>query len=668
MKQLIKNELIKLRAQKTYVVLSCIVLALVIVVSFFTSVLMTPLNMLITHRRDFITESAAYTWAIDKIKEDPDSALAGVLRVVFKDPQSEADIARQEAQNYWDNGYKGSYAINIAQAEYYDFRDQNDLPAWIAREVEDALIKAYRWRDTVKGLQSGLYLPGDLARDYTLSEVLYMEYLPYGDSYIPSEYYYYVNVIEWDKSTGEAKEYEFIRSDRDPYEETVCAWEEVLGDLSDELIECEAYIAMLEQYALSLEPDAYYDQLIMQYRQQIESENEGIANYQAEMEELEPDQLAQMRPYYEVQINDCRREIADHEYVISLLEKLKEQDAYPESNSFKLVNTILPMMLRERRNAQSDIEMDAANDEFFLLAIANKSSANHRIRTLNKAQIAIEYAVERNILPEGLYQSSAKNTLINNLSTASFLISAITVVLASMILSREFATGTVRLWVIRPKTRNKLLGSKIATLLIYVCTMMGASFVITYFFALINHVVDLFFYGQSTLFVNNYGVLFGKAVAIPAVAEHVWALIVLTLPVILYAMLCLFISVLTKKGVLSIVCGMIVLMFASDIQALVLIVANYTGIFGYALQATVLPYLGMNRLLVTSMDFGIMSSAMELDNLGALLGIEDMLMSQIWGAMPYVCSSFAGAVVLVAHILLLVWASLFAFKRTQIKS
>jgi ABC-type transport system involved in multi-copper enzyme maturation permease subunit len=425
---------------------------------------------------------------------------------------------------------------------------------------------------------------------------------------------------------------------------------------------------MLEQYALKLEPDVYYDQLIMQYRQKIESENEGIANYQAEMEELEPDQLAQMRPYYEVQINDCRREIADHEYVISMLEKLKEQDAHPESNSFGLVNTILPMMLRERRNAQSNIEMDAANDEFFLLAIANKSSANHRIRTLNKAQIAIEYAVEHNILPEGLHQSSAKNTLINNLSTASFLISAITVVLASMILSREFATGTVRLWVIRPKTRNKLLGSKIATLLIYVCTMMGASFVITYFFALINHVVDLFFYGQSTLFVNNYGVLFGKAVAIPAVAEHVWALIVLTLPVILYAMLCLFISVLTKKGVLSIVCGMIVLMFASDIQTLVLIVANYTGIFGYALQATVLPYLGMNRLLVTSMDFGIMSSAMELDNLGALLGIEDMLMSQIWGAMPYVCSSFVGAGVLVAHIVLIIWASLFAFKRTQIKS
>jgi hypothetical protein len=199
--------------------------------------------------------------------------------------------------------------------------------------------------------------------------------------------------------------------------------------------------------------------------------------------------------------------------------------------------------------------------------------------------------------------------------------------------------------------------------------MMGASFIITYIFALLNHLLDLFFYGESTLFVNNYGVLFGKAFAIPAIAEHLWALVVLTLPVILYAMLCLFVSVLTKKGVLSIVCGMIVLMFAKDIQALALIVANYTGVFGYALQVTVLPYLGMDRLLVTALDFGASAGLMGmLGGLGALTGLEDMLMSSIWGAMPYVCSSFVGAGVLVAHIVLIIWASLFAFKRTQIKS
>ena len=137
----------------------------------------------------------------------------------------------------------------------------------------------------------------------------------------------------------------------------------------------------------------------------------------------------------------------------------------------------------------------------------------------------------------------------------------------------------------------------------------------------------------------------------------------------LYAMLCLFISVLTKKGVLGIVGGMIVLMFATDIQAIALIVSNYTGVFGYALQATVLPYLSMDRLLVTALDYGVSTYSMgALDGIGALLGLETMLMSQIWGAIPYVYSTFVGAGVLIVHVVLLIWASLFAFKRTQIKS
>ena len=158
-------------------------------------------------------------------------------------------------------------------------------------------------------------------------------------------------------------------------------------------------------------------------------------------------------------------------------------------------------------------------------------------------------------------------------------------------------------------------------------------------------------------------------VPIPAIVECLWALVILTLPVILYAMLSLFISVLTQKGVLSIVCGMIVLMFATDIQALALIVANYTGAFGYVLQATVLPYLSMDRLLVTALDYGVSTYTMgALDGLGALMGLEDMLMAQIWGAIPYVCSTIVGAIVLALHILALIWASLFAFRKTQIKS
>lgn len=660
MKQLIKNELIKLRAQKTYVVLSCIVLALVVIVSFCTSVLVTPLNNLMANRSDFITKSYAYSWAIEKIQEDPDSALAGVLRTVFKDPKSDGDKYREQAQDAMENEYMYAHADYTARAAFSDFRDANDLPDWIIRAVEDRLINYYTWEQIYLGIENGTYTVEHMLNEYGLFYMLTGLFDDGGEMHYDMRYEY--------NSVTEEYTMQLIRYDENGVGEP-CTWEEFWEYVSGYKPVCDQCIAQIEQYALTLEPDAYYDSLIAEKQAKIEDCENSIKTLEESLANPDPESTEWERAYYELELAYCRGTIEDLEQIINAYETLRQKGSSPDGNAFMMVNQILPSVLETRRNALSSYDRSEINGEFVLLVKAQQSGLKHQIRVLDKALVAIEYAVDHDMLPEDLHQSSAKSTLISNLTTASFLISAITIVLASMILSREFATGTVRLWVIRPKTRNKLLGSKIAALFIYVCTMMGASFVITFAFALVNHLIDLFFYGKSTLFVGNLGVVFGKTVIIPAVAELLWALVVLTLPVLLYAMLCLFVSVLTKKGVLSIVCGMIVLMFATDIQALALIVANYTGAFGYVLQATVLPYLSMDRLLVTSLDFGVAGAIMgSIDGLGALIGLEDMLMSQIWGAIPYVCSSFVGAAVLALHILLLVWASLFAFKRTQIKS
>ena len=662
MKQLIRNEWVKFRAQKTYVVLSCIVLALVLLVSFFTSVLMTPLNCLIANGRDMFTESAAYDWAIEQIQEKPDSVLSGVLRTVFKDPQSDGDKLREQAAEAWEDGYLSSHAMYLAEAKYCDFIDENALEDWVVNAVQNELMNLYSWREVYLGVQNGLYSQADLVYDY------YLFYLLINFKYTEEDVWF-DGYEEWDPETGKSVIHYYYY---DEYGLAVpCTWEEIWSVFSSFKTICDQKIAEIEQYALTLEPDAYYDSLIAEKNAEILSYENSIAECEKYIAELDPksESYATERAYYEIEIANNRRAIEDTERVINALKVLKEQESSPDSNSFMLVNRLLPNVLKNRRNTLQSLEQLEVEDEFALLEIAMRSSYNHQLRVLDKAVIAVEYAYEHNILPENMSASSAKSTFINNLSTASFLISAVTIVLASMILSREFATGTIRLWVIRPKTRNKLLGSKIATLLLYVCGMMGASFIITYAFALVNHVIDLFFYGDSTLFVSNYGVVFGQVLPIPSVLECLWALVILTLPVILYAMLCLFISVLTKKGVLGIVCGMLVLMFATDLQALALIVANYTGAFGYVLQATVLPYLSMDRLLVTALDYGVSTYTMGMmDGLGGLMGLEDMLMAQIWGAIPYVCSTFVGAGVLIVHIVLLILASLFAFKRTQIKS
>ena len=662
MKQLIKNEMIKFRAQKTYVVLSCIVLALVVLVSFFTSVLMTPLNNLISYGRDMFQESAAYDWAAEQIQNDPDSALSGVLRWVFKDPKSDGDAMREKAEEALEDGYVSSHAVFLAQAKYYDFRDQNELEAWIVSAIESDLLELYMWREVYDGLQSGLYTQADLANDYYLFYLL--------SNFVNSETQVYIDMYwDWDPDTG-AQSIQYYYHDEEG-NSVPCTWADVWSVLSMLKPVCDQKITQIEQYALTLEPDAYYDALIQGKKDEIKKANETIKEIEKDIQELPrgDENYEYNRAYYELELEDARSTVEDLERVIKVYEDLKQKGCSPNSNAFTLVNRLLPGVLESRREITKSMGTSELNDDFALLTIARQSGFKHKLRVLDKAVVAIEYACEHDILPEDMSAGSAKSTFVNNLSIASFLISAVTIVFASMILSREFATGTVRLWVIRPRTRNKLLGSKIATLLLYVCGMMGASFVITYGLALVNHVIDLFFYGESTLFVSNYEVMFGMVVPIPAIVECLWALVILTLPVILYAMLSLFISVLTQKGVLSIVCGMIVLMFATDIQALALIVANYTGAFGYVLQATVLPYLSMDRLLVTALDYGVSTYTMgALDGLGALMGLEDMLMAQIWGAIPYVCSTIVGAIVLALHILALIWASLFAFRKTQIKS
>lgn len=659
MKQLVKNELIKLRAQKTYVVLSCIVLALVVIVSFFTSVLLTPLSNLIAYGEDMFTESAAYEWAVEQIKDNPDGAFASVLRVIFKNPRSDGDKMREQAQEEWDDDYKSGHAVYMAQAKYYDFRDENDLDNWIGRAVQNDLTGLYIWREVYEGVQSGIYTLEDMANDYYLFYLL-IEF-NYTETYLPYDLHW-----DYDPVTGDPEIGFYRYNDMGLAEE--CEWSEVWNAVSTLKPTCDAMIGQIEQYAKELEPDAYYDSLIQQQNAEIRNYEDMIAQHQQAIKELDEKQELE-REYYEQEIETYRGMIEDRKQVVKAYTYLKEQGSSPDGNAFALVNNLLPGVLEGRRNSIVTLAQAEQSEDFVLLVRAIRSSQTIKIRTYDKALVAIEHLYTHDILPEGMSASGAKATFINNLSVASFLIGAVTIVFASMILSREFATGTVRLWVIRPKTRSKLLGSKIVTLLIYVCCMMGASFVITFAFALVNHLLDLFFYGESTLFAAVYGVVFGQVVSIPAIAELAWAFVILTLPIILYAMLCLLVSVLTKKGVLSIVFGMLVLMFATDIQALTLIVANYTGAFGYVLQATVLPYLSMDRLLITALDFGISALTMgSLDGLGALMGLETMIMSQFWGAAPYACSTFVGAAVLTAHILLLIWLSLVAFKKTQIKS
>ncbi len=660
MMQLIKNELIKLRAQKSYIVLSCLVLTIVILMSFATSVLWTPLNMFIEYGEDMLKESAAYDWALKTVYEKPDSWQAKLLGKIFDNPRSDGDVARENAQSSLENGSVGYYEYFMAWARMYDFRDQNDLPEWIERAMSGRLFELYCWENVANGVLEGKYTPGDMAKEYYIMMVLEPSFtsFPYSLEIYDYDYKtdtYLCRFVIYGGPEGEAEE---------------ISYEQVLADIRDSLPLCKQAIAEAEKMALELEPDAYYDSLIAQLAAQ---ELEYLASIEELEKQLEDD--SQYISDWEIQylrenIDYYRRQIETGKTISEAYAYLKEKGAHPESNSFAIVQGVYATTLSQINQVKSNItSAEQSMEETPLLSRAQRSSNKNKLRVLEKALVAVEYAYKNDVaLVSPANGSSSGEMFVKNLSAASFLVSVVTVVLASMILSREFATGTIRLWVIRPRTRTKLLLSKIATLFIYIVSMMLICFGITYVLALVNHLLDLFFIGESTMFAPTYGVVFGQVVRIPAVLEHVWALVVLTLPILLYAMFCLLVSVVTKKGVLSIVLGMMVVMFAADIQAGALAVANYTGVLGYAVQATVLPYLNMEALLGSSLDYAVNSASLGSGGLWMLFNLRAELMGQIYGAMPYICSSLVGVIVLIAHTAFLILCNLLWFKRMQIKS
>lgn len=659
MKQLVKNELIKLRAQKSYLVLSCVVLAIVLVVSFFSSIAVTPFMSFLLNGKEFITKSAGYGKVIEYIYENPDSVISGMLRMVFKDPKSDGDILREQAQRYLEDQDYGYYEYRLAEARFADFGDEHDVPAWASSQYGEVLIDLYHWEAIVLGLQEGKYTQKHIIEDYYMESVMSPAF---------TDFPYFLH-YEYDDLTGESK-VEFRRASDENEAGVVCEYSEVLSALVACLPACREQIAQMEQEMIELDPDKRYDSLIMQREDEITQYRFSILAMEESMKAMKDGPEEEFDEYQyafmEEQVAYGKRAIEDCKFMINALKVLKEKGTNPDSHAYTTVTVLLPEVLKARSRSQSSLDVALSGEETDFLTDMMIHDHQNKIRVLDEALKVIEYTYQNNLPIEGMGQTDSKATFVSNLSTAAFLITAVAILLSGMILSREFSTGTIRLWVIRPKTRSKLLASKMIALLIYVVSMMLICFGITYAFALVNHTLDMFFFGQSTFFMSDYAVLFGAVIPIPAILEHLWTLVALTMPVIFVCALCFFESVLAKKGVPAIALGMLLLMFGQNIQTGTLILQNFTGGFGYVLQATVLPYLQMDALLGTPLDYAVYKATG--GGLAGILDLGGMLAAELHGATPYICSSFVGVIVLAVHIALLVVGSLFVFKRMQIKS
>lgn len=182
------------------------------------------------------------------------------------------------------------------------------------------------------------------------------------------------------------------------------------------------------------------------------------------------------------------------------------------------------------------------------------------------------------------YSNNAKTTLNTIITNNITVISIIIVVISGGIVANEFQKGTIRLLVIRPSKRWKILLSKfLATISL---TIIFA--VITYIMSFITCGIS---FGFKELFTNNLSVIGTQVVKTSYIASTISALFIQLIPVIFIALGAFFLSTITNSTALSVGLSIFVLM-GSSLAMMVLLMLKFPFI-----DLTFLPYLDFNQFI-----------------------------------------------------------------------
>ena len=182
------------------------------------------------------------------------------------------------------------------------------------------------------------------------------------------------------------------------------------------------------------------------------------------------------------------------------------------------------------------------------------------------------------------YSNNAKTTLNEIITNNITLISIIIVVIAGGIVANEFQKGTIRLLVIRPSKRWKILLSKFLAV-ISLTIIFG---VITYIMSFITCGIS---FGFKELFINDLSVVGTQVVKTSYIASTISALFIQLIPIIFIALGAFFLSTITNNTALSVGLSIFVLM-GSNLAMMILLMLKFPFI-----DLTFLPYLNFNQFV-----------------------------------------------------------------------
>lgn len=303
----------------------------------------------------------------------------------------------------------------------------------------------------------------------------------------------------------------------------------------------------------------------------------------------------------------------------------------------------------EGKNEQHYVPEVYSYDEYRKLCVKNLKN--------NLAAIEMySYSVKNGVVLPDMASSPSKTIFRLLLSTNMNFVTVVMIIIASMIVSSEYSHGTIRLLLIRPRSRVKILASKYATLAIVGAVMSIAAWLVT---SLLTAVL----FGVGDMLVPNL-VWHGKAVAVPSVLYSLWRLLLMYISSMLFATVGFFFSTLTKKSPLSIVLALVVNSLGAfqNISIVFALRRSSTAVKAF-LDLTVLPYMHLDMLLATPADIYVSTSG-ALSTLSGIIGI----ISRQIGVLALDVNIIVGIVVVLIHIAVMLTVSALSFKSHQVKS
>lgn len=321
--------------------------------------------------------------------------------------------------------------------------------------------------------------------------------------------------------------------------------EQLLSEDIDEITR-NSYKEELEKYNLCLKYDVspwkyYWKNDLIQEIAKLKIQNSEIeinSTYITQLLEiLEKDDFG---GYIDLQKQDLEEQlknkyIAKEEYddEVVLLELTKKYEIGKDSNDKEYWRR---QLITEIRQLQTAIRTNIDVRTNKVITAENKQKYEDDI-------LIDIYRLENQIVP--LEYTTNYRSIFETLSSMFGVaaIAVITIIIAGGTISSEVSTGTIKFWALTPNKRWKILTAKILSLIFYVI-------VITLIISILNVVLGNIFFeekGNPYLFVKN-----GEVSVIPNLVFMIEMYLAKMIPVIIFALFAIMLSVLTRNTAASI--------------------------------------------------------------------------------------------------------------------